>query len=90
MSSKKNAVIAILCLVPTVALLSFLAFDDNCLKENEANVIFEKAAQLEMRGDLKGARIKYKVIDVNACENYKLRGQSFNKAVAIQEVLKKS
>jgi phosphotransacetylase len=89
-STKKNAVVAILCLIPTVVLLSFVTFNNDCLKENEAKVIFEEAAQLEINGDLKGSRIKYKIIDANACTNYKLRGEAFNKAVAIQKVLLKS
>jgi Flp pilus assembly protein TadD len=90
MSAKKNVVVVILCLIPTAIILFFVDFNNDCLKESEAKLIFEKAVQLEKNGDLKGARIRYKVIDANACTNYKLRGEAFNKAVAIQKVLIKS
>ena len=47
MSFKKGAIIATLCLLPTVALLSFVAYNDDCLEEHEAKIIFEQAIQLE-------------------------------------------
>jgi hypothetical protein len=90
MSVKKNVVVVMICLIPTVFILFFVDFNNDCLKESGAKLIFEKAVQLEKNGDLKGARIRYKVIDANACTNYKLRGEAFNKAVAIQKVLTES
>ena len=87
MSSKKCAIIATLCLLPTVALLSFVAYNDDCLEEHEAKIIFEQAIQLEKNGDIKDARQKYKVVDANACTNYKLRSDAFTKAVELQRLL---
>ncbi len=89
MSYKKNTIIIILCLIPTAAILTFVALGNDCLKESEAQAIFEQAVKLEENGNLKGARLKYKVIDGRACTNYKLRGEAFNKAVIIQETLRK-
>lgn len=89
MSVNKNVVVAMLCLIPTATLLFFVGFNNDCLKESEAKLLFEKAVQLEKNGDLKGAHLKYKVIDANACTNYKLRGEAFNKAVEIKKVLTK-
>ena len=47
MSAKKNVVVAILCLIPTATLLFFVDFNNDCLKESEAKLIFEKAVQLK-------------------------------------------
>ena len=89
MSYKKNTIIVILCLIPAAAILIFVALGNDCLKESEALAIFEQAVKLEENGNLKSARLKYKVIDGRACTNYKLRGEAFNKAVIVQEALRK-
>lgn len=89
MSTKKSLAIVVICLVPTVVILSLAIFNKDCLEESDAKYIFEQAVKLEIAGNLKDARIKYKLIDANACTNYKLRGDAFNKAVAIQKVMEK-
>lgn len=89
MSYKKNTIIVILCLIPTAAIITFVVLGNDCLKKSEAQVIFDQAIKLEENGNLKAARLKYKIIDGRACTNYKLRGEAFNKAVIIQEKLKK-
>ena len=89
MNIKKNAIIVATCLIPTISVLTFLAFDNDCINETEATSIFVKAADLEKNGYFEESYLKYKTIDAHACANYQLRNEAFNKAVAVKLALKK-
>ena len=84
---KKNLALVLLCLTPTVLIVLFSIYGDDCLDEKSAAALFDQASWLEKQGDLKGAYLKYKIVDVTACENYKFSERAFNRAVAIKEVL---
>jgi len=84
---KKNLALVLLCLTPTALLVLFSIYGDDCLDEKSAAALFDQASQLERQGNLKAAYLKYKIVDVTACENYEFRAHAFNRAVAIKEVL---
>lgn len=84
---RKNLALAILCLVPTVLVLFYSDHSEDCLDEKDAEMLFDQAVQLEKIGSLKNAYIKYKIVDVTACENYELRVNAFNRAITIKETL---
>lgn len=86
---KKNLALVILCLVPTVLVLFYSVVSEDCLDEMDTEILFDQAVQLEKMGSLKDAYIKYKIVDVTACEDYELSASAFNRAVAIKEVLNK-
>lgn len=86
---KKNLALVILCLVPTALVLFYSVVSEDCLDEKDAVILYDQAVQLEKISSLKDAYIKYKIVDVTACENYELRANAFNRAVAIKEVLNK-
>lgn len=87
MLDKKNLTLVLLCLIPTALLVLFSIYGDDCLDDKSALALFDQAAQLEKQGDLKGAYLKYKIVDVRGCENYELSGRAFNSAVEIRKVL---
>lgn len=84
----KNVMIVLTCLVP---LLLFLAYgvsrDNDCLSEQDAELIFNSALDKESIGKHSEAYRLYKKIDAHACENYGLRAKSFEKAVSLKKNL---
>jgi hypothetical protein len=84
---KKNLALVLLCLTPAALLVLFSIYSDDCLDEKSAAALFDQASQLERQGNLKDAYLKYKIVDVTACENYEFSERAFNRAVAIKEVL---
>lgn len=84
----KNVMIVLTCLIP---LLLFLAYgvsrDNDCLSEQDAELIFNSALDKENIGNHSEAYRLYKKIDAHACDNYDLRTKAFEKTVSLKKKL---
>lgn len=82
----KNGFIVLICLVPFALVVAYGVYESSeCMSKLKAEIIYKLALDKESDGKLEEAYSLFKQIDIYACENYELRGKTFNKAVSLSK-----